>query len=302
MGGAGRAGDADAVAQPEHSNDRVAALAATELLRAAPDAIDATITRAFEQIGARCGVDRVYYYRLDEAEAGFHLTHEWHGPALRSLGGIPQYARLPLALLPEAFLAALREGGALKLRRTRGVLASPVEDLVSADGDRAIALVPVLLGGVLLGVAGFAAPSESPWTDADVDLLDIVAQGVARAVERRRVDEALRGSEARFRAMCDSSPLGVFLADAHGKCLYINAAGERICGRSRAEILAYGWMEALHPDDRRRAERRWGPDAAPEQGHEVVHRFIHGDAVAESKEQEWISSARSLDWNVLQQV
>ncbi len=275
MGRAGGARDADAVASPEHSNDRVAALAATELLRAAPDAIDATITRAFEQIGAQCGVDRVYYYRLEEAEAAFHLTHEWHGPALRSLGGIPQYARLPLALLPEAFLAALRKGGALKLRRTRGVLATPVEDLVSADGDRAIALVPVSLGGVLLGVAGFAAPSESPWTDDDVDLLDIVAQGVARAVERRRVDEALRLSEARFRAMCDSSPLGVFLADAHGKCLYINAAGERICGRSREEILAYGWMDALHPEDRRRAERRWGPGAAPEQGQDAVHRFVH---------------------------
>jgi formate hydrogenlyase transcriptional activator len=273
MGRAGGARDADAVASPEPSNDRVAALAATELLRAAPDA---TITRAFEQIGAQCGVDRVYYYRLDEAAAAFHLTHEWHGPALRSLGGIPQYARLPLALLPEPFLAALRKGGALKLRRTRGVLATPVEDLVSADGDRAIALVPVLLGGVLLGVAGFAAPSESPWTDDDVDLLDIVAQGVARAVERRRVDEALRLSEARFRAMCDSSPLGVFLADAHGKCLYINAAGERICGRSREEILAYGWLEALHPEDRRRAERRWGPGAAPEQGQEAIHRFVDG--------------------------
>ncbi|HSZ80844.1 MAG TPA: sigma 54-interacting transcriptional regulator, partial [Polyangia bacterium] len=264
------------MAPPQLSNDRVAALAATELLRAAPDAIDATITRAFEQIGAQCGVDRVYYYRLDEAAAAFHLTHEWHGPALRSLGGIPEYARLPLALLPEAFLAALRRGGALKLRRTRGVLATPVEDLVSADGDRAIALVPVSLGGVLLGVAGFAAPSESPWTDDDVDLLDVVAQGVARAVERRRVDEALRLSEARFRAMCDSSPLGVFLADAHGRCLYVNAAGERICGRSQEEILAYGWMEALHPEDRRRAERRWGPGAAPDRGDEAVHRFVHG--------------------------
>jgi len=278
MGRAGRARDAHVVAPPEHSNDRVAALAATELLRAAPDAIDATITRAFEQIGAQCGVDRVYYYRLDEAAAAFHLTHEWHGPALRSLGGIPQYARLPLALLPEAFLAALRRGGALKLRRTRGVLATPVEDLVSADGDRAIALVPVSLGGVLLGVAGFAAPSESPWTDADVDLLDIVAQGVARAVERRRVDEALRLSEARFRAMCDSSPVGVFLAGANGDCVYLNAAAERICGLTAEQARGPGWMSSLHPEDRARIVARWGTAVGARAGYEIpIHRFIHAD-------------------------
>ena len=39
------------MARTDVSNDRVAALVATELVRAAPDAIDETVTRAFAQVG-----------------------------------------------------------------------------------------------------------------------------------------------------------------------------------------------------------------------------------------------------------
>jgi len=63
------------VARTDVSNDRVAALVATELLRAAPDAIDETITRALGQVGLHRDVDRAYYYRLDEVGGAFELTH-----------------------------------------------------------------------------------------------------------------------------------------------------------------------------------------------------------------------------------
>ena len=61
-------------------------------------------------------------------------------------------------------------------------------------------------------------------------LLQLAAQGVARTVERKRVGDALHAVEARFRAMCDASPLGIFLAGPSGDCMYLNAAGERIMG------------------------------------------------------------------------
>jgi PAS domain S-box-containing protein len=125
-------------------------------------------------------------------------------------------------------------------------------------------------------VAGFAAACDSDWAPADVELLDIIAQGVARAVERRRVDRALRASEARFRAMCDSSPLGIFLADERGECVYLNAAAERICGLSIDEARGTGWKQSLHPDDRARIEARWGSAVGERSDYEIpIHRFVH---------------------------
>jgi len=190
MSGTEPSGDARVVARTDVSNDRVAALVATELLRAAPAEIDETITRAFAEVGHHRSVARAYYYRLDAAAGAFELAHEWHAPGVGAMRDVPGVTRLPLAILPDALLATLRRGGAVTMPRTRGVLASPVEQIVAIDGDRALVLVPALLGGVLLGVAGFAAACESAWAAADFELLEIAAQGVARAVERRRVDVA----------------------------------------------------------------------------------------------------------------
>ncbi|HVU51974.1 MAG TPA: GAF domain-containing protein, partial [Polyangia bacterium] len=166
---------------PPLSRDRLAALVATELLRAAPEAIDETVERALGDVARHVSADRAYYYRLD-ADA-FALAHEWYAPGLAPMRDRARFARLPVTILPEPFLATLRRGQAIALPRARGQLAAPVLDIVSPDGDRALAIVPVLLGGALLGVAGFAAAREAPWAAEDVELVEVVAQGVARAVE-----------------------------------------------------------------------------------------------------------------------
>jgi len=194
-----RAGHCEVVPPPV-SHDRVAALVATELVRAASDAIDDTIARALADVGLHVAAERAYYYRLDGAAGAFTLAHEWHAAGLRPMREAVRFTQLPLTILPQTFRAALELGKVIALPRTRGLLASPVEEIVAPDGDRALVIVPVLLGGVLLGVAGFSAACDSPWAAADVQLLEVVAQGVARAVERRRVDEESRAARAEAEA------------------------------------------------------------------------------------------------------
>ena len=64
--------ESDLVAPTSH--DRVAALIATELLRAAADAIDETVSRALSRVGEHVGAERAYYYRLDAAAAARRAT------------------------------------------------------------------------------------------------------------------------------------------------------------------------------------------------------------------------------------
>jgi formate hydrogenlyase transcriptional activator len=289
-----RGGARDAgVVPPAASHDRVAALAATELVRAAPDAIDETIARALAQVGTHVGAERAYYYQLDEPAGSFALTHEWHAPGLGPMREVERFARLPLTILPGAFLAALRAGRVVAMPRTRGVLAAPVEEIVTPDGDRALVIVPVLLGGVLLGTAGFSGAPEAPWAAADVALLEVVAQGVARAVERRRVDRAHAAAKAEAeeaRAEIDaiiSRIADAFVAlDRDGRFRYVNAAAVAMLGRPREALIGREpWtvaraleggafhvaflravreqraetLEAAHPDGRRHYELRVYP-------------------------------------------
>lgn len=50
-------------------------------------------------------------------------------------------------------------------------------------------------------------------------------------------------------AISDSSPLGIFVGDAQGKCTYSNAAYAAISGRPPKENLGRCWQTAVHPDD-----------------------------------------------------
>jgi PAS domain S-box-containing protein len=260
------------------ADDRVAAIVATALLALPSNAVDEPITRALAAVGLQRGVDRAFYYRLESEARALVLTHEWHEPGMRPLGGVQRFSRLPLEVLPVPFQETLRRGGVLRLPRTHQFLDVSVEGLVAPDGDRALVLVPVVAAGELLGVAGFAAACGTVWQEGDMQLLQVVAHGVARAVERRGVDEALRASEGRFRAMCDTSPLGIFLAGPSGECRYVNPAGQAIMGLDAAEAQGRGWIRGLHPEDRERIVAGWGSAVDSRVGYETsIHRFLHAD-------------------------
>jgi PAS domain S-box-containing protein len=69
--------------------------------------------------------------------------------------------------------------------------------------------------------------------------------------------DALRNSEVRFRAMSDASPLGIFLSDAEGNCVYTNAAYQTISGLSFEQTLGTSWSLAIPPEDRQRVLADW---------------------------------------------
>ncbi|MEK8025587.1 CHASE domain-containing hybrid sensor histidine kinase/response regulator [Pseudaquabacterium rugosum] len=101
----------------------------------------------------------------------------------------------------------------------------------------------------------------APFLDADGRVqryisirTDITA---AQAAQQRIAD-----SEARFRALTEHAPLGVFAADASGAMTYANAQWQAIFGLSAAQSLGHGWQTALHPQDRLPLQQAWRQCAA----------------------------------------
>ena len=73
--------------------------------------------------------------------------------------------------------------------------------------------------------------------------------------ERKKVAEALRESELRFRQLAETIEDVFWMTDPTlSKFLYVSPAYERVWGRSRESLLANpnGWLEAVHPEDRER--------------------------------------------------
>ena len=68
--------------------------------------------------------------------------------------------------------------------------------------------------------------------------------------ERRRMDDALRESEARFRNMADHAPVMIWMTDAAGRCTYLSESWYAFTGQAQDAALGFGWLDATHPDDR----------------------------------------------------
>ncbi len=96
-------------------------------------------------------------------------------------------------------------------------------------------------------------------------------------MERKFQEEALRSSEAKFRAMNDASPLGVFVTKPNGDCIYTNLAYQKISGSSPDVLLGDGWLKAIHPEDRDQVIDKWTNATKNKQKFESIHRFIKPD-------------------------
>jgi len=78
---------------------------------------------------------------------------------------------------------------------------------------------------------------------------------------------ALNDSEARFRLMADSSPVGIVFGDRHGSGSYVNARLTEIMGLSTEELLGAGWLSCAseeHHDTILQGIRGVGP-SSPQQ-------------------------------------
>ncbi|MDP3539491.1 MAG: EAL domain-containing protein [Azonexus sp.] len=96
-------------------------------------------------------------------------------------------------------------------------------------------------------------------------------------MERKAARDALRDSEERFRAMSDSSPLGIFVSDAQGDCVYTNAAYQKISGLSFDQALGTNWSMAIHPEDRQRVVIEWRDAVRGQEPFQTDVRFLRPD-------------------------
>ncbi|WP_372958200.1 diguanylate cyclase domain-containing protein [Marinobacter sp.] len=57
--------------------------------------------------------------------------------------------------------------------------------------------------------------------------------------------------------LSDSMPLGILVTDREGKCLYSNAAYQKLCGWTADELIGSHWSATIHPDDHDRTLKHW---------------------------------------------
>lgn len=67
--------------------------------------------------------------------------------------------------------------------------------------------------------------------------------------DRKRVEQALRESEQRYRTVTDASPVMVWMSGTDKLCYYFNKGWLDFVGRTLEQESGNGWAENMHPDD-----------------------------------------------------
>ncbi len=126
----------------------------------------------------------------------------------------------------------------------------PLKRLLAPFPVRSALLTPLRFGTRLLGfVALHVSGSPKPWAGEVLSAMDMVAAILSAALERRRAEERLRASEARYRFLTEHSPDLITLHDATGRILYASPASLPMLG-VRPELMSGSPIEGfLHPDD-----------------------------------------------------
>jgi PAS domain S-box-containing protein len=75
--------------------------------------------------------------------------------------------------------------------------------------------------------------------------------------DQKRAQQKLKESERIYRAIGESIPYGIWMADANGRHLYASDALLELIGMKQEECLGFDWTRALHPDDERRILPLW---------------------------------------------
>jgi PAS domain S-box-containing protein len=90
--------------------------------------------------------------------------------------------------------------------------------------------------------------SSNPRRDTKGNFRGYVGLAVDRTDEREAL-AVLKESEERFRMLADSAPVMIWMSDAKGQCLYLNAALRNFWGVAEGALDGFDWRQMMHADD-----------------------------------------------------
>lgn len=97
--------------------------------------------------------------------------------------------------------------------------------------------IPLESPSGVIGVLTVQHYSDSEaYSDRDVEFLNSVGGQIALAIERKRAEEAVRKSEARFKDLFDNAPVAYHELDREGRFVRVNLTEQRLLGYSATEL------------------------------------------------------------------
>jgi PAS domain S-box-containing protein len=220
----------------------------TRFINLNPDSLDVEIERALGRIGAFSRVDRSYVFLFNDDHTLMHNTHEWCAEGIEPQKALLQ--EVETALLPW-WMSCLERRESIHIPSVAGLPpeAAAEKAILESQGIQSLVVAPLLSANHLLGFMGFdAVRAAKIWSLESVALLRMVGDIFANALERQRIDQELRWSEARNRGLLNAIPDLMFRLNRQGEILDFTWGHQQNPGLDRETLLGTSiscFLEAL---------------------------------------------------------
>ena len=205
-----------------------------------PDGWEENVRSVLHRLGEAAGVSRVYIfenYAGEDGQVWATQRYEWVAPGVSAQIDNPVLKALPY-----------REAGFARWERELG-RGNPVYGNTAyfPESERpemrteeilSIAVVPIFVEGRWWGFLGFDDCSrEREWSVAEIDALKAATSTLGAALQRQIMEEDLRDSEERYRAVIEQATDGIYLLDAADRrILQTNPSFEKMLGYAADEM------------------------------------------------------------------
>lgn len=242
--------------------------------------INSIINQSLKSIGEFGNIDRSYVFLLNEDSTKGDNTYEWCASGIE-----PQIENLK-DLSVDSFpwwMKKLNNYETIHIPRVSDLPAEAKaeKEILQLQSIQSLLVVPLIYGNSLLGFLGLdSVKEEKKWLSEDIELLKIIANIFASALESCRKEEKLLKSEEQFRQMATNIHEVFWMADADmTKILYVSPAFERIWGRTCQNLYDNPklWMDAVHPEDIQRVYTAFIRNRASGEEFNEEYRIVRPD-------------------------
>ena len=110
--------------------------------------------------------------------------------------------------------------------------------------------IPIFSAGHWWGLLAFEdCQRERQWSEAEIEMLSILAKILGANLQKTQSKLALEASEERYRFLADNAVDLITRHSLEGVCLYASPASQRLLGYAPQELVGLHFQELIHGDD-----------------------------------------------------